>query len=109
MPMSLLGVATDGGEGPRGGAEGAAGPYQRTTQSLLLHIVPLSGALKHWRTRRLNCPSCSSTWGPHQSWDQMSSISSRSRPLCKGKTEGAILLKSPQQKTMKGGSSGGDE
>ena len=51
------GVATDKGEDPRGGAGGATGPYQRTAQSLLPHIVPLSGAQRHQRTRRLNCPS----------------------------------------------------
>ena len=55
-------------------------PFSSPTHS------PLSGAQRHWRTRRLNQPSWSSTTGPHHSWDWMLSISSRSKPPCKRKT-----------------------
>ena len=47
--------------------------------------------------------------GPHQSWGWTLNTSCGSWPPCKGRMEGAIFLKNPQQMTMKSGLSGRDE
>ena len=55
---------TDIGEGPRGGARGTAEPYQRTAQPLLLHIILLGGAQRHWRGQEAELPYLEFDLGP---------------------------------------------
>ena len=98
MPVPIPGVVTNRGEGPEGREGGAAEPY-----TMIAPFIPLCIALPSGRTKMLNHLSWSSTWGPHQSWGQMSSLSFGSQLMSPGRTEKAILPQNPQQKNMKGG------
>ena len=64
---------------------------------------PTHSPLRHQRTKRLNCPSWSSIWGPHWSWGQKLSISSRSWPPYKGRAGQVIPPQSLQWRIMRNG------
>ena len=99
MPMPIHGVATGEGEGPRGRTGGTAGSCQRTALSISLHTAFPSGAQGPLRMKRPNCLFWNLTWGPHQSWDQMSITSSRNQPATQEKTAEAIPPQNPQKRT----------
>ena len=65
--------------------------------------VPLGGTLGHWRTKGLNHPSWSLTWGLHWSWGQMLSVSSQSWPPYKRRAGDVIPPQSLQWRIMRNG------
>ena len=100
--MPIPGVATDG-EGL--GAEQEV--LQGLTRGQPTHSPMYSPP--HWEDEEAEPPFLEFDLGPHQSWGQMSSISSRSQLTSQGKMEEVILPQNPQWRNMKGGWSGRDE
>ena len=78
MPMPTLGVMTAKGEDPRYKAGGTTGLGQRKALPPSLSIALPTGVQDLGRTKRLNCLSWILTWSHHQSWDQRSTVSSKS-------------------------------
>ena len=79
MSVPTLGVMTAEEEDPGDEAGGAAGFGWRRALPLSLSIALLGGVQDLGWTKRPNCLSWILTWSHHQSWEQRSTISSKSQ------------------------------
>ena len=78
-------------------------PCWKTALSIPLSTALPGGAQEPGRMKGLNCLFWNSTWGHHQSWDQMLTTFSRSWPAAQGEIVKAIPPQNPQWRNMKDG------
>ena len=103
MPTPTLGVMTAEGEGPRDEAGGAVGFGQRRALPPSLSISLPGGVQNLGRMERPNLLSWLLTWSHHWSWDQRSTISSKSQLAAWGKMMEAGPPQNPWWKSTKDG------